>query len=116
MSIQWEVPTPGDELQQITHFLVQLGDSNLTSVQNLTATLLVGQEPGQTLLRLRAVNGCGQLGEELMANLSTAVASNAVPTTSKTITPQLDHQVPTANSASSTLRAGTYAVANSYYG
>ena len=107
VSIEWEVTTVNEELQQISHFLVQLGDSNLTSVQNLTATLLLvqGQQPGQDILHLRAVDGCGQLGAQLVANLSTAVARNAVLTTSQTPTSQLNHQPPT-NSAPSIVRAG----------
>ena len=106
MSIEWEVTTVNEEQQQISHFLVQLGDSNLTSVQNLTATLLVQrQQPGQDILRLRAVDRCGQLGEQLVANLSTAVERNAILTTSQTPTSQLNRQGPT-NSAASTVRAG----------
>ena len=114
VSIEWEVPSLDEELTEISHFSVQLGDSQLTLVRNFTTTLLLGQQRpsqsdfSQTLLRLRAVDGCGQHGEELVANISTAMRDTTL-TTSRATTSQIRQmsQAPT-NSARSTVKASMY--------
>lgn len=74
MNITWEVPDTDETLQQIDHFILQIDDHATVLVNNFTATLTIPQisqytPNGALQLELKAVDECGQKGEELVEYL-----------------------------------------------
>ena len=56
-------------MQEINHYVVQIGDQLPILVKNTTATLFTGASNTNHTIRLRAVDMCGQEGEELVVTL-----------------------------------------------
>ena len=56
-------------MQEINHYVVQIGNQLPILVKNTTATLFTGASNTNHTIRLRAVDMCGQEGEELVVTL-----------------------------------------------
>ena len=56
-------------MQEINHYVVQIGNQLPILVKNTTATLFTELPTNNHTIRLRAVDMCGQEGEELVVTL-----------------------------------------------
>ena len=63
------MPGLDETMQEINHYVVQIGDQLPILVKNTTATLFTGVSNTNHAIRLRAVDMCGHEGEELVVTL-----------------------------------------------
>ena len=81
VNLAWRVLGVDEGMQRINYFILQVNDQQPVAIRNTTVTLFTGSRNTSHTLRLRAVDMCGQMGEELVETLEVMGTSSPDTTT-----------------------------------